>query len=225
MIGAASVATVEDHPAVQVDGLVVGYGSAPVLSDVSLLVPAGAGVCVTGENGIGKSTLLRCVAGLQRPDDGEIRVFGGRPGSTPDYWSAVVTTVEPPTWYPGLTAREHAELVCRAHGQDPSAAGIDDALTRFGLNGHRDAIPASLSSGQKQRLTLALALLRPSSLLILDEPEQRLDRDGRALVADLLAEYLKTGGSILMASHDDQFAENSGTGITTMESLSGPGDS
>ncbi|MFG1602598.1 ATP-binding cassette domain-containing protein [Actinoplanes sp. NPDC049265] len=210
----------EDHPAVQVDGLVVGYGSTPVLTGVALLVPAGTGVCVTGENGIGKSTLLRCVAGLQQPDDGEIRVFGGAPGSTPDFWRAVVTTVEPPTWYPGLTAREHAELVCRAHGQDPSAAGIDEALSRFGLAGHRDAIPASLSSGQKQRLTLALALLRPSSLLIFDEPEQRLDRDGRALVAELLADYLKTGGSILMASHDDDFAAASGAEITTMESLS-----
>ena len=208
-----------DHPAVEVNGLYVAYGSMPVLVDVGLIVPAGTGVCVTGENGIGKSTLLRCVAGLQRPDQGEIRVFGGTPGSTPEFWRAVCTTVEPPTWYPGLTTREHAELVCRAHGQDPSAAGVDDALARFGLNGHRDAIPASLSSGQKQRLTLALALLRPSSLLILDEPEQRLDRDGRLLVAELLAEYLKTGGSILMASHDDTFAVNSGAEITTMESL------
>ena len=208
-----------DHPAVEVDGLFVGYGSTPVLVDVGLTVPAGTGVCVTGENGIGKSTLLRCVASLQKPDQGEIRVFGGAPGTTPEFWRAVVTTVEPPTWYPGLTTREHAELVCRAHGQDPDAAGIDEALERFGLGHHLDAIPPSLSSGQKQRLTLALTLLRPSSLLILDEPEQRLDSDGRAMVADLLAEYLKTGGSILMASHDDDFAANSGTEITPMESL------
>jgi len=210
---------VADHPAVEVRDLVVGYGSTPVLTGVDLLVPAGGGVCVTGENGIGKSTLLRCVAGLQQPDEGDILVFGGTPGSTPEFWRAVVTTVEPPTWYPGLTTREHAELVCRAHGQDPVAAGIDEALDRFGLAGHRDAIPPSLSSGQKQRLTLAIALLRPSSLLILDEPEQRLDRDGRLLVAELLAEYLKTGGSILMASHDDTFAANSGSEITTIESL------
>ena len=203
----------------QVDGLSVGYGSTPVLVGVELIVPAGTGVCVTGENGIGKSTLLRCVSGLQRPDQGEIRVFGGAPGSTPDFWRAVVTTVEPPTWYPGLTTREHAELLCRAHGQDLAAAGIDQALERFGLAGHADAIPPSLSSGQKQRLTLALALLRPSSLLILDEPEQRLDTAGRALVAELLTDYLKTGGSILMASHDDTFAVNSGAEITTMESL------
>ena len=157
------------------ENLQAGYGGPPVLVDVNLIVPAGEGVCVVGDNGIGKSTLLRCVSGLQQPEDGAIRVFGGDPGATVEFWRAVVTTVEPPTWYPGLTAREHAELVCRAHGQDPAEAGIDDALERFGLAGHADAIPPSLSSGQKQRLTLAIAMLRPSSLLILDEPEQRLD--------------------------------------------------
>ena len=209
-----------DHPAIEVRDLSVSYGSTPVLVDVQLTVPVGTGVCVTGENGIGKSTLLRCVAGLQRPEAGEIEVFGGPPGSTPEFWRAVVTTVEPPTWYPGLTAREHAELVCRAHGLDPATAGLVETLERFGIAGHADAIPPSLSSGQKQRLVLAIALLRPSSLLILDEPEQRLDREGRADVAGLLADYVAGGGSLLMASHDDAFAEASGAAITTMESLS-----
>lgn len=208
-----------DQPAVEVAGLYVSYGSTPVLVDVALTVPVGAGVCVTGENGIGKSTLLRCVASLQRPDRGRIRVFGNSPGSTPEFWRAVVTTAEPPTWYPGLTVREHGELVCRAHGLDPDEAGLDEALERFGLATHVDAIPPSMSSGQKQRLTLALSLLRPSSLLILDEPEQRLDPEGRALVAGMLNHYVKNGGTILMASHDSVFAEASGTEITPMESL------
>jgi ABC-2 type transport system ATP-binding protein len=210
-----------DQPAVEVEGLCVSYGSTPVLIDVGLTVPSGGGVCVTGENGIGKSTLLRCIASLQRPDRGVIRVFGRPPGSTPDFWRDVVTTVEPPTWYPGLTVHEHAELVCRAHGQDPDDAGVDEALQRFGLGRHTDAIPPSLSSGQKQRLTLALALLRPSSLLILDEPEQRLDPEGRAYVAGLLGDYVKGGGSLLMASHDEAFATASGTDIAGMESLGG----
>ena len=208
-----------EEPAVAVEGLCVSYGSTPVLVDVGLTVPAGRGVCVTGENGIGKSTLLRCVASLQRPDRGVIRIFGRPPGSTPDFWRDVVTTVEPPTWYPGLTVREHAELVCRAHGQDPEQAGVDEALQRFGLGRHTDAIPPSLSSGQKQRLTLALAVLRPSSLLILDEPEQRLDPEGRAYVAGLLGDYVKGGGSILMASHDELFATASGTEIAALDSL------
>lgn len=210
---------VVDHPAVEVEDLHVSYGSTPVLVGVALLVPAGSGICVTGENGIGKSTLLRCVSSLQQPDSGTIRVFGAPPGATPEFWRAVVTTVEPPTWYPGLTVHEHAELVCRANGQDPEEAGIDEALDRLGLGGHADAIPPSLSSGQKQRLTLACALLRPSSLLILDEPEQRLDPDGRKEVAALLAQYLDDGGSLLMASHDESFAAASGAGVTTMESL------
>jgi ABC-2 type transport system ATP-binding protein len=210
-----------DQPAVEVSGLHVSYGSTPVLVDVALTVPVGGGVCVTGENGIGKSTLLRCISSLQRPDQGRIRVFGNSPGSTPEFWRAVVSTVEPPTWYPGLTVREHAELVCRAHGQDPGQAGAAEALERFGLAAHTDAIPPSMSSGQKQRLTLALALLRPSSLLILDEPEQRLDPDGRAMVAELLADYRKDGGTLLMASHDDVFAEASGAEITSMEELGG----
>ena len=208
-----------DHSAIEVRDLSVSYGSTPVLVDVRLTVPVAAGVCVTGENGIGKSTLLRCVASLQRPDAGEIEVFGGPPGSTPEFWRAVVTTVEPPTWYPGLTAREHAELVCRAHGLDPAAAGMDDALERFGIAGHADAIPPSLSSGQKQRLTLALALLRPSRLLILDEPEQRLDPEGRAMVAGLLRDYLDDGGTVLMASHDDAFAAAAGTTTVSMAEL------
>ncbi|BFU42723.1 ATP-binding cassette domain-containing protein [Krasilnikovia sp. MM14-A1004] len=208
-----------DHPAVEVTGLHVSYGSTPVLVDVALTVPVGGAVCVTGENGVGKSTLLRCVSSLQRPDAGTIRVLGSPPGSTPEFWRAVVTTVEPPTWYPGLTVREHAELVCRAHGRDPEDAGVDEALDRFGLAGHADAIPPSMSSGQKQRLTLALTLLRPSSLLILDEPEQRLDPDAKVMVAGMLADYLADGGTLLMASHDEAFAAAAGATPTTMAAL------
>ena len=208
-----------DHTAVDVRDLTVSYGSTPVLIGVALTVPLGAGVCVTGENGIGKSTLLRCVAGLQRPGSGQVRVFGAPPGGSPAFWRAVATTVEPPAWYPGLTTREHAELVCRAHGMDPGGTAADEALARFGLSGHADAIPPSLSSGQKQRLMLALTLLRPSRLLILDEPEQRLDPDGRSAVAGLLREYLAAGGTILMASHDETFAAASGTTVRTMGNL------
>lgn len=211
------------HPAIAVRDLTVGYGSTPVLTGITLTVQTGTGVCVFGENGVGKSTLLRCVSGLQRPDEGRIRVFGDEPGSTPDFWRAVVTTVEPPSWYPGLTVREHAELVCRAHGIPADGPAVDVAFDLFGLAGHADAIPPSLSSGQKQRLLLGLAFLRPSRLLILDEPEQRLDPEGRAAVATLLTDYLAGGGAILMASHDQAFATACGVAVTSMGDLRGPG--
>lgn len=209
-----------EHPAIDVNDLTAGYGAAPVLTSVTLSVAVGAGLCVFGENGIGKSTLLRCVSGLQQPDAGVIRVFGTEPGCTPAFWRAVVTTVEPPSWYPGLTVREHADLVCRAHGIDTDGPGVDRALDMFGLGGHADAIPPSLSSGQRQRLMLTLAFIRPSRLLILDEPEQRLDPQGRAEVAVLLRDYLAGGGAILMASHDRDFATASGTTVTSLGALS-----
>jgi ABC-2 type transport system ATP-binding protein len=223
--------------AIEVRSLSVSYGSTAVLEDVDLSVPVGEGLCLTGENGIGKSTLLRCVSGLQKPDAGEIEIFGGPPGSTPEFWRAVATTVEPPTWYPGLTAREHAELIRRAHAPKTSAhttktnahaagadadtaeADVDAMFERFGIASHADAIPPSLSSGQKQRLTLALVFLRPSRLLILDEPEQRLDAEGRATVAELIAGYLAGGGSVLMASHDEAFVAASGTRTVEMAQL------
>jgi len=211
-----------DQSAIEVRDLSVSYGATAVLVGVDLTVSVGAGVCLTGENGIGKSTLLRCVTSLQRPDAGVIEVFGGPPGSTPEFWRAVATTVEPPTWYAGLTTREHAELVCRAHGFSPREAGIDEALERFGLGSHADALPPSLSSGQKQRLTLALTLLRPSRLLILDEPEQRLDAEGRASVAAMLSAYRKDGGTVLMASHDEVFAAAAGTSVVGMADLVAP---
>jgi ABC-2 type transport system ATP-binding protein len=208
-----------DHPAIDVRDLVVGYGSTPVLQGLSLTVPAGSATCVVGANGTGKSTLLRCVTGLQRPESGQIRVLGRAPGIDVGFWRQVVTTVEPATWYPGLTALEHAELVARAHGVDVDADGLRSALALLGLDGHEDSIPAELSSGQKQRLTLALAFVRPSRLLLLDEPEQRLDPQARPVVAGLLRGYVARGGSMLMASHDEAFADAAGAKVTSVAAL------
>jgi ABC-2 type transport system ATP-binding protein len=211
-----------DHPAIDVRDLVVGYGGTPVLTGLTLSVPAGTATCVIGENGAGKSTLLRCVSGLQRPDSGRILVLGREPGADVDFWRQVVTTVEPPSWYPGLTAREHAELVTRAHGLDDGDAAAERAFELLGLAGHEDSMPTSLSSGQKQRLTLAMAFVRPSRVLILDEPEQRLDPDARQLVAGLLRDYAAGGGTVLLASHDEKFAAGTGATVVSVAELCTP---
>ncbi|GAA0801772.1 ABC transporter ATP-binding protein [Spirilliplanes yamanashiensis] len=211
-----------DQPAIEVRDLVVGYGSAPVLDGLSLEVPRGTATCVIGENGAGKSTLLRTVSGLQRPEAGSVLVLGREPGTDAEHWRQVVTTVEPPSWYPGLTAREHAELVTRAHGLDDGDAAAERAFELLGLAGHEDSMPTSLSSGQKQRLTLAMAFVRPSRVLILDEPEQRLDPDARSLVAGLLRDYVAGGGTVLLASHDEKFAAGTGALVTSVAELCGP---
>ncbi|MET7749613.1 ABC transporter ATP-binding protein [Micromonospora sp. NPDC005367] len=191
--------------AVEVTGLTVTYGSTTVLDQVDLQVPTGAVVALTGENGVGKSTLLRCVTGLQQPSGGTVAVFGEPPESGPGFWRQVATTVESPTWYHGLTVREHLDLVRVANGEDPADGRIDEVCALLGITGLADSLPITLSSGQRQRFLLAATFVRPSRLLVLDEPEQRLDTAAKRALAAHLRGYLAGGGTLLMASHDEQF--------------------
>ena len=186
------------------DRLKVGYGDRVVIEDLTLAVDAGEAVALRGPNGIGKSTVLRCVAGLLPPLRGTVRFNGDEVDERdPGFRRAVAALLEPGVWYPGLSAREHLTLVRLANapvGDDWFAEG--ELAERLGVAGFADASPTSLSSGQRQRLALAMVLDRPSRLLLLDEPERHLDQQGRATVATLLAEYQARGGSALLASHD-----------------------
>ncbi|WP_370464087.1 ATP-binding cassette domain-containing protein [Micromonospora sp. AP08] len=188
-----------------VDDLSVSYGSTLVLDQLSLRVPVGSAYALVGENGAGKSTLLRCVAGLQEPTGGEIRVFSEPPGRTVGFWRRVATTVESPSWYHGLTVREHLDLVRVANGADANDGHIDEVSASLGLDGLQNSLPSTLSSGQRQRFLLTAMLVRPSRLLILDEPEQRLDHSIKRAVAAHLRAYVTAGGTLLMASHDEGF--------------------
>ena len=95
-----------DHPAVEVDGLVVTYGATPVLDGVGLTVPAGTGLCVTGENGTGKSTLLRNIAGLLFPSKGSITVGGQVPGRREPGFLQDVFMVPEEFYLPDISIRQ-----------------------------------------------------------------------------------------------------------------------
>jgi ABC-2 type transport system ATP-binding protein len=194
---------------VTVRGMRVAYGKFVVLEDVDLTVAEGEIVAVTGVNGAGKSTLLRCLAGLRRPAAGSVSVLGGPPRDDAGFWRAVALVTDLPTWYPGLTVREHLELVQLTH--QPLAGWCLPAaelIEVFGLPSRADAMPMDLSSGQRQRLSLAAALARPSRLLLLDEPEQSLDAGFRRVLAGLLRTgYAAHGGTVVMATHDFDFAD------------------
>ncbi|MGD0560940.1 MAG: ABC transporter ATP-binding protein [Streptosporangiaceae bacterium] len=196
-------------PVVAVSGLRMAYGDVVVLEDVDLTATAGEIVAVTGVNGVGKSTLLSCLAGFRRPKAGAVSVLGGPPRDDAEFWRAVAHVADQPTWYPGLTVREHLELIRMTN--EPLTGWClpsDDLIDTFGLTARADASPLSLSSGQRQRLSLAAALARPSKLLLLDEPEQSLDADFRLELATVLSEgYAGSGGTVIMATHDHEFAE------------------
>jgi ABC-2 type transport system ATP-binding protein len=196
----------------------MAYGSVVVLEDIDLTVTAGEVVALTGVNGVGKSTLLSCLAGFRGPADGTVSVLGGPPRDSAEFWRSVAIVADQPTWYPGLTVRELLELVLMTHQPVRGwCLAAEELVEIFGLSARADASPLSLSSGQRQRLSLAAALARPSRLLLLDEPEQSLDAGFRQELAALLREqYTANGGAVVMATHDHEFAVAAGARIVPL---------
>jgi ABC-2 type transport system ATP-binding protein len=192
--------------ALEVRGLTRRFGNLVVLDDVSFSVAPGQIAVVLGPNGAGKTTLLRCVVGADRPDDGEVRL-DGRLLDEADPWvrSVVAAALDDIDFFPDLSVVEHLELLAFAHGGADGT--VDDLLGDLGLEPARDQLPGTLSSGQRRRLALASCFVRPRRLLVLDEPEQRLDTRGRAWLADRLLRERAEGTAVLLASHDPELVE------------------
>jgi ABC-2 type transport system ATP-binding protein len=201
------------------DGVSRSYGDRVVLHPVSLDVAAGECVALLGINGSGKSTLLRIAAGRDKPSSGTV-TFDGHVLDEEDLHArariAVVGDVA--ATYPDLTVREHLMLVAVSHGVgDEAAAWVDWALEDRHLVDKADALPSSLSSGQHQAMLLASALVRPRDLLVLDEPEQRLDPGARGRLADRLSAERADGTAVLLATHHRELARAVADRVVVLE--------
>jgi ABC-type multidrug transport system ATPase subunit len=191
-------------------GLVRSFGRVSVLAGASGTVHAGEVLCVTGANGTGKSTLLRCLAGLLRPQAGSITLTeDGRTFDAVERRRRVGYVAPDLAFYEPLTAEENLAFFCRLRGV-PSARATA-LLATLGVPPGRAA--GALSSGMRQRLRWAWALLHQPRLLLLDEPFQNLDAVGEASVRALLDAHLETGMAVvasptaidlprLVATHD-----------------------
>jgi ABC-2 type transport system ATP-binding protein len=190
-------------PVVRAQDLLVGYGGAPVCAPVSFTLAPGKAVALVGANGSGKSTVLRAVIGLLDPVSGSLQVLGG-PVDERDvgFRRQVASVLDDDAYFPALTVSEHLYLTARGHGVRGADDVVEELLAEFGLTDHARSLPVSLSSGQRRRLLLAAGFVRPRSLLVLDEPEQRLDKAMRDRLAARLVEEKRAGGSVLLATHD-----------------------
>ncbi|MBI9115532.1 ABC transporter ATP-binding protein [Sanguibacter suaedae] len=184
-------------------GLVVGHDRSPACGPVDVALERGDVLSVVGDNGAGKSTLLRTVLGLLEPVGGRVEVLG-RAVDEREAWfrAAVASVLDTEAFIPGVTAREHLLLVARGHATPGPEGVVDDLLDRFGILDAGSRYPASLSSGQRRRLLLAAAFARPRELMVLDEPEQRLDGDMRRALATMIRDEQARGTAVLLATHD-----------------------
>lgn len=190
-------------PAVHARRLSVGYHGAPVCAPVDLVVRPGEVLALVGPNGSGKSTVLRSVLGLLDPLGGDLTVHGHAPDERAATFRARVAGVlDDDAWFPGLTTREHLLLTAAGHGVANTTTTVDAVLETFGMTDHQHAVPSTLSSGQRRRLLLSAAFVRPRDLLVLDEPEQRLDSTMRGRLATLLRAEAAAGTAVLLATHD-----------------------
>jgi len=154
-----------------------------------------------GRNGAGKTTTIRMLLGLIQPSEGDIDVLGKRvqPGAT-ELFAHVGYLVESATAYPNLTVRENLDIQRRLTGAPHTAVGDAIELMRLGPNASRRA--GVLSLGNKQRLSLARALLHRPELLVLDEPANALDPGGIVEVRELLRSLAaERGVTVFMSSH------------------------
>ncbi|NUQ33118.1 MAG: ATP-binding cassette domain-containing protein [Dermatophilaceae bacterium] len=192
-------------------GEVRAEGVGKTIDETTLLLPtdvsADPGECVVlrGPNGSGKTTLLRIIGGLLVPTTGTATI-GGREADERDraVRAAVAALLGAPTTYRDLTLIDHLVLIDSTWGGEPGSSDERSLalLDRLGIAHLDDRFPHELSSGQEQLFRLALTFSRPATVVLLDEPEQRLDTTKREVVAELIRERTSGGTTVVMACHD-----------------------
>jgi ABC-2 type transport system ATP-binding protein len=195
-------------PRLAVKGLRHLYAERPVIEDLTFTLRAGRAIALVGPNGAGKTTVLRCIVGSAEPAAGAILLDGLPIDERAEVVRRdVASLLDDLDFFPDLSAAEHLDLLARAHGNREPEDLVDALLHDVGLLPAADQLPGSLSSGQRRRLALATALVRPRKLLVLDEPEQRLDTAGISWLSDRLVAEKKSGTAILFASHDQALVD------------------
>ena len=172
----------------------------PVLSEVDFVCPPGTVTALLGPNGAGKTTTVALVAGLRRPDSGEVTVFG-RPAGSPDARTLVAVVPQEIGFPDAVGVRRCLDFVEAQRGPSAFAPERDEVLAALGLGELQHRRTGALSGGQRRRLAIAAALMRAPGLLVLDEATTNLDESARRTTWRLVRDYCGRGGTALVTSH------------------------
>jgi iron(III) transport system ATP-binding protein len=201
---------------VAVEAIDKAFDTTPVLHDVSLVVDPGTIVALLGPSGCGKTTLLRIIAGLERPDAGSVSIGGRDVTAVPPERRRVGMVFQDWALFPHMTVERNVGYGIPKRAPD-RAQRIDDALALVGLSGLGDRMPGTLSGGQQQRVALARALAPRPSVLLLDEPFSNLDTALRVQVrAEVHALLADLGITSVFVTHDQDEAFVLGDHVAVM---------
>ncbi len=194
-------------PALETVALAKSYGTHAALEPLDLVIDAGELVMLVGPNGSGKTTLLRMAAGLLEPTSGEVSIDGFPAGSI-EARAALSYLPDNPVLYDDLSLVEHLQYIGRLHGvpgEDLDARGAA-LMERFNLTHRADDLPVTFSRGLRQKTSICVGLIRPFSVLLVDEPFVGLDQPGKEALIELLVDAYEQGATVIVATHSLEFA-------------------
>ncbi|MBW4457975.1 MAG: ABC transporter ATP-binding protein [Nostoc indistinguendum CM1-VF10] len=196
--------------ALQLSQISKSYGSHQAVNNLSLQITEGSFYALLGPNGAGKTTTLRMIAGLLRPDKGDVMILGHSIRRAPQKAKQTLAYLpDEPLIYNKLRPMEYLEFIAGLWGINPSKAQIlaQEILKQLNLWDHRGDFSETFSRGMKQKLALAGALIHQPRILILDEPLTGLDAAAARLVKNMLVEYVNQGNTVILTTHIMEIAE------------------
>jgi len=194
---------------ISIAGLSKSFGDVKAVDNVSIEILDGEFLTLLGPSGSGKTTVLRMIAGFEKPDAGSIKLDGVEVGELPPYERAVNTVFQDYALFPHFTVRENIEYGLRIKKVPAEQRQIasEQALSQVRLSGYGDRKPSQLSGGQRQRVALARALINKPKVLLLDEPLGALDLKLREQMQLELKEIQREVGiTFIFVTHDQEEA-------------------
>ncbi len=195
-----------ENKGILVEHVYKSFGKQKVLSDVSLIIEPGQIYGIVGNNGSGKTVLMKCICGFMKPDKGKIYVDGKQIGKDVDFPDSIGVIIETPGFIPHETGFNNLKILAGLKGLIDKET-IKETIRKVGLNPDMKKPVSKYSLGMRQRLGIAQAIMENPNVLILDEPFNGLDKHGVCEMRELLKELKASGKAILLASHNQRDIE------------------